>query len=368
MVSLLIEAGADVNATDAFGRSAVLLAMWCRHGVAVRRLLAAGADVRARSEKGPNFLSCAALHADVEMVRLALDAGFDPNEGHGSGLPLVMAIRPVSIDFFYPKRPQLKCVQLLIDAGANAQAIDAEGRPLVVRAALSGRVAVLQALLRAGAQPDARDTHGMTASLWAGGHFSKTKVGVLMLRALFEHGARVDVEDGEGCPLLHRAARGLDATGTTCRVVLKAGADVESRDGEGRSALMHAAQHGRVAAAQALLVAGAEVDARDASGWTPLMHAVFIEPRATHAANILPGPEHRMWQSGQSAEAHEIVKRYRQLRYDKRVVVSLLLAAGADPVAHARDGRSVLEIASSDPTDGAMPLLQAAIGAGKASS
>jgi Ankyrin repeats (many copies) len=75
--------------------------------------------------------------------------------------------------------------------------------------------------------------------------------------------------------------------------LLQHGADIESADKNGRTALMLAAQRGQAAAVAALLAAGAKPDARDRSGLTAYAIALF-EPagRADHdaALHALPKP------------------------------------------------------------------------------
>ncbi|KAG2500109.1 hypothetical protein HYH03_001691 [Edaphochlamys debaryana] len=68
-------------------------------------------------------------------------------------------------------------------------------------------------------------------------------------------------------PELHAAAR-LDRVGAV-EALLAAGADVDARDGAGRTALFVAAAEGRQAAAEALLQAGARPNAAAHDGWTP---------------------------------------------------------------------------------------------------
>ena len=51
--------------------------------------------------------------------------------------------------------------------------------------------------------------------------------------------------------------------------------DIEARDSDGGTALMSAANEGKVAAVQSLLDAGADVEARDKEGRTALMWAAY---------------------------------------------------------------------------------------------
>ena len=73
-MKLLLEAGADVNAKNAFDATAL---MWAAGDIGkVRLLLAKGADVNARSKIGRTPLVIAALHdGSSEIARLMLDKG-----------------------------------------------------------------------------------------------------------------------------------------------------------------------------------------------------------------------------------------------------------------------------------------------------
>ena len=70
---------------------------------------------------------------------------------------------------------------------------------------------------------------------------------------------------------LMRAA--ADGDLATVRTLLAAGAELETRNGAGRTALMLAAQGGHTAVVQALSAAGADIDGRDARNWSALMIA-----------------------------------------------------------------------------------------------
>ena len=74
---------------------------------------------------------------------------------------------------------------------------------------------------------------------------------------------------------LHRAARAGDLDGL--KVALEAGAEVDARDGGGRTALMHAVDRGYVLLIQPLLAAGANPDERTPDGATALFIAAVHE-------------------------------------------------------------------------------------------
>ena len=87
---------------------------------------------------------------------------------------------------------------------------------------------------------------------------------------LIRAGADPDAREAEGHPPLYRAS-----TGDVASVVLAAGATVDVASGPTRGTALHqAARRGYVAVAQALLDYGATLDARDAKKETPLRRAV----------------------------------------------------------------------------------------------
>ncbi|MEO9612777.1 MAG: ankyrin repeat domain-containing protein [Nitratireductor sp.] len=70
---------------------------------------------------------------------------------------------------------------------------------------------------------------------------------------------------------LHEAAAGNDVT--AIRALLSAGADIDARDDQGRTALLVAAHGNKVEAAAALIEAGANVNAKDDIDDSPYLYA-----------------------------------------------------------------------------------------------
>ena len=86
VVVAALASGADANAADPFGRSALMLAAAGGHDEAVRALLAAGADVHARSDSGWTALMFAADGAPSATTALILlNAGSDPHIADAEG-------------------------------------------------------------------------------------------------------------------------------------------------------------------------------------------------------------------------------------------------------------------------------------------
>jgi ankyrin repeat protein len=122
----LLAAGADCNQRDGDGATALMLAAHAGRLDLVKALIDAGADVNATDERGWGALRKAAYNPD-------LDRGF------------------------------ADVAQALIDAGANVEAPIGYGvRPLMLAAGY-GETAVVETLLRAGADVLARNDGGLTA-------------------------------------------------------------------------------------------------------------------------------------------------------------------------------------------------------------
>src|SRR5438445_259350 len=86
----------------------------------LRRLLRQGADPHVRDSHGDTVLTCAATAGDLELVRAMLGRGLDVNEVNrdDGSTPLHQAVQ----------HRRRAVVDLLLDAGANVDAGDADGR------------------------------------------------------------------------------------------------------------------------------------------------------------------------------------------------------------------------------------------------
>jgi len=152
--SQLLAAGADVNARDAYGATALINAAYSGNAEMVEALLAAGAEVDAKDELGWTALMKACHNAD-------LDRGF----------------------------PDI--VKRLIAAGADANVKITYGiRPLMLAAGY-GEAGVCEALIAGGADVLARNDGGLTALMMV-----KDKFYVEVINLL--HAAERDAGVGEG--------------------------------------------------------------------------------------------------------------------------------------------------------------------------
>jgi ankyrin repeat protein len=173
MVAYLIEQGSDVDARDECGESALFCACACGNEDAVRMLLARGADVHARDVLARTALMRAARLHSVDVVRLLVQHGANVDDADAFGETALFVA--CGEDRREP-HVTLDMVRILLDAGADPNACST--REFVHRfAVISGGssvlmvacmcdpapVAAIRLLLERGADARLRTAAGSTA-------------------------------------------------------------------------------------------------------------------------------------------------------------------------------------------------------------
>jgi ankyrin repeat protein len=146
---------------------------------AVRTLLKQGADVNAAQGDGMTALHWAARHGDAELARTLVYAGANlkATTRLGGLTPLIMA----------SQIGDSAVIEVLLKAGADAKTASTNGTTPLMFAAASGRVEAVKLLLTHGAEIDAKESlRGETALMFAAAYGQ-----VDVLKALVEKGADV---------------------------------------------------------------------------------------------------------------------------------------------------------------------------------
>ena len=270
---------------------------------AVRKLLAGGADVNAAQGDGMTALHWAAEYGDAELARMLLHAGAAVASATriGSYAPLHIAAR----------NGHTSMAVLLLEAGGDATAAaPGTGATPLHLAAAAGAAELVVALIERGADIDAREAGwGQTPLMFAA---SMNRVDAI--RALLDAGADPDitsrVEDLVALSALDRLAnrrrsdaiKALTADGArsptagefqaavrAARAVYAEGLPEDEEEEEeddfrprritakgGLTALLHAVRQGHREATAALLDGGADIDLPSASdGTSPLLMATI---------------------------------------------------------------------------------------------
>ena len=183
-VRALLDGEADVNAREAGGAAALHWAVRLDRLDLAELLIAAGADAMAANAFDVTPLSLAAVNGSAEMIATLLAAGADPNVTKaGSEAVLLTAARS----------GRAGAVRMLVAHGADVNVAQVAGQTPLMWAAAEGHVETMQVLIDAGAAVWARTVipetplrtglegpapHGFTALLFAvrAGHADAVRV------------------------------------------------------------------------------------------------------------------------------------------------------------------------------------------------
>ena len=185
----------------------------------------------------------------------------------------------------------LEAVQLALLNTPNVNARDeATNYSALERAISNGNREILQVLLWAKADVNARDNNGQTPLMMIGEDTTSE-----MIWDLINAGAKINLRDHDGDTALISAAE-VDNV-EALKVLLDAGAKVNETNNDGQTALIVAAQNNLVHNVRALILAGANVNARDKEGKSALMYALDEDHKAVvrllkaHGAIEFEAPE-----------------------------------------------------------------------------
>ena len=232
-VRRLLDLGLPVNATDNQGCSALLRAAGGGHRALVELLLDRGADPTLAAHTGATPLSAAVSMRQLEIVERLLESGAGLEQRLPGDVTVLMLAAALGL-------PEL--VARLLQGGADLHAVDAQGLTPLHCAALYGftardrtrLVALLDALLLAGADPQRAATGGATPLLLLlgaraePGTPSAEDVVLSGVERLFDEDVRLDARDQRGFGPLHLA--GLHGLLRVAQALLREGADPGQRD------------------------------------------------------------------------------------------------------------------------------------------
>ena len=267
----LLQSGADVNKTDDKAEVPLIKAARYGHTKYVDKLLKVGASVNISDHRGDTALMAASEVGHVECVKSLIAGGADVNfinDSYFHGNALLSAV----------KMENIECMEALIEAGADVNASNNSNEAAVHHANLQP----LKVLLKAGANVNRVDNDGATPLMYASGYhlfdgftFSRadeeSEDDVARVRLLLEAGTAVNNADEEGRTAIMAAVANI-LPGTT-KQLIEAGADVNTTDSKGTTPLMYAFNSNPYAfdpesssCMRLILKAGAYVNQKDGQG------------------------------------------------------------------------------------------------------
>ncbi|XP_037420233.1 ankyrin-1-like isoform X1 [Triticum dicoccoides] len=155
VVRYLLDNGADPNKKDDAGSVPLHCAAKFGHHEAARLLLSRGASVDIAYFHGTP-LHIAAYYGKASVMKVLLEHHADPNKvSEVLGTPLIAALSATSEGL--PESISLKCVKLLVEAGADVNSTNPDTALVVVTT--YGLTDCMKYLLKAGADPNIPNSH-----------------------------------------------------------------------------------------------------------------------------------------------------------------------------------------------------------------
>jgi ankyrin repeat protein len=289
IVRMLLDAGANVDDSMSDGKTALIWASNRGNEEIVRMLLDARANVNASASNGETALHWATIRGNEEIVRMLLDAGanvtapmlarerINPEiiqiiethiqrkkdldnlemvksavqqkrvQGITPAMKTVFSFGPGTGPTFdgllAPKGGKRKTIKTRKSRSKRQRGGTPEQGSQLLAAIISGDLTGAQALLNAGANVNASDSHGNTALIWASMDGYEE-----IVRMLLKAGANVNASNSYGNTALPWAS--ISGKKEIVRMLLKAGANVNASDSQGYTALMMARGMGKQAIVQ----------------------------------------------------------------------------------------------------------------------
>jgi ankyrin repeat protein len=235
----LIAAGADVNAKEANGIWPLLMAISNDNMAVAHYLLAHGSDVNGQDWYGRSPLWEAVNVRNLYVHNATFRNGID----RGPVLELIRALLAAGADVNARTKDTPPFRHHLLEITGSLEWVDFTGQTPFLTAALAGDVTVMKLLLERGANPRIDTYHGTSplmaaagvnwvlAQTWTEGPEQLLEA----VRLCAELGMDVNQANSMGITALHGAAnRGSD---DIIRFLVSRGADLTAKDKEGRSAL-----------------------------------------------------------------------------------------------------------------------------------
>ncbi len=273
-LAALIEAGANVNAIDKYGRSVLMRAAVSSDPERVRLLLDADADSSGRAVaaagRGGNGIMLELILAVAQQV-----GGIDADGDDAARLMVTSA---------GSREDSGHKVRLLLDAGLDPNSLWRGRTALIASVGWGGQGDATTRLLDAGADPRVRDHRGDTTLLLCA-HYGSASPLEALLRRGFDIAERSQSRARPTALIL--AAKSRRDAGAKVDLLLAGGADIEAATEDGITPLLAASMEGNMDAVAALANAGARVNVADpgpikdergtthrpgAEGMTPLMY------------------------------------------------------------------------------------------------
>ena len=253
IVKLLLDNGAQVHLQDSEGVTALMIASQKGVETCVEYLIETDSDVNLQDNEGKTALMRACGVGIIDIVQILFNKAAHINLRDNTGQTALM---------FACKYGWADVVKLLLKRGAQVYMQDNSGESAFTTAAKIGLTKIVDLLLIHGATQFQDTESDEEASSQASMTESEEA-------ELLKYYSPEDSKTDD--PHLIAASELGDKDGT--ELLLNDGADIESKDSKGRTALIIASGNGHTTVTDLLLERGANIDSQDDEGYSALMTA-----------------------------------------------------------------------------------------------
>ena len=177
-----------------------------------------------------------------------------------------------------PSDSNINKLKTILEQGASANAIDKDGRTVLMKAVFFGRKDSARLLISKGADVNARDKYGNTVLITSAINQFPPQLKVMKL--LVENGAKINAKNSKGWTALMEAAKGqppqmikklkeigredlANASSEMVKLLVEKGAKINLKDDNGFTALIMAVNNNHIETVRYLMEKGADINIAD---------------------------------------------------------------------------------------------------------
>lgn len=304
IVQFLLDQGADINAVDNYGYSALHNASTFGFVEIAELLIRKGAEVNLKAVPLDVFTSD---KTSSRVVRIKIKGEYENwNDDPGNPLSRMPSCGTPLHNAVY--KADTNMIELLISQGADINLINAHGMSALHCAASQKKIGIIKLLLSKGAGINIQDERVKQTPL----NLVSERDNEEVVKVLIENGADVNVKNIYGQTPLFRAV-GFYGNENIAEILISKGSEVNIQDNLGFSPLHHAVMAGQSESMELLIKKDADVKLKDNDGMTAL-----------HRLADMDKDDYRFYSKP------DILKWYHTKIFDPNYAAELLLKNGAE--------------------------------------